>query len=363
MSRRSLLLMAVLLSPCIPAAAQQSQADRIREGELDLSVPESPAFTVLGVSPETVIRPESPRTFASSLLNGVDQNGNFQTGVAIDTAPYMLFAGNKVTLKQYREHFPTRMLARTQVSFATTKGTTDSDQSARLALGFRVTIVDRGDPRRDRTFAEDLGRAASEVMVRLGPVPPKDDKAKAEWIQTVESELEKASAPIREAQKKRSWNRTAWTIGGAPSWISDTGSSNDFSWNGGGVWTSLAYGFEGTKGLEDHAQVILHARYRVDEMVPTDPDSMLFVKQNTAIYGARMRFGSPNVIGSIEGAFLQARPSNMPAENFLRITAGLERRLSSDLWLQLGIGGESGRRENRGRLFILGSFKWGVAKK
>src|SRR6185295_1042567 len=86
---------------------------------VDMSVPESPAFTVLGVTPETVIRPTSPRAFATSLLNGVDQNGNFQSGLAMDFVPYLLLAGDELTLRKYQTQPIARLLARTQFSFAT----------------------------------------------------------------------------------------------------------------------------------------------------------------------------------------------------------------------------------------------------
>jgi hypothetical protein len=100
---------------------------------LDLSVPDSPAFTVLGLTTQTITHPATPRALATSLLNGVDQNGNFQTGVAIDTTPYLLFYGNDVTLEKYQQSQVIRFLSRTQFSFATTKGASESDKSARFA--------------------------------------------------------------------------------------------------------------------------------------------------------------------------------------------------------------------------------------
>jgi hypothetical protein len=110
-------------------------------------VPESPAFTVLGVTPNAIARPGTPREFATSLLNGLDKNGNFQTGLAIDTAPYMLFNGQNVTLQDYNDYYLTRLLSRTQFSLATTKGAASDDTATRLALGLNVTLWDKGDAR------------------------------------------------------------------------------------------------------------------------------------------------------------------------------------------------------------------------
>src|ERR1051326_6742315 len=117
--------------PAPPVADPKTQP--AKDQPIDLSVPESPAFTVLGVTPQTVTRPASPRALATSLLNGVDPQGNFQTGLALDTVPYLLFMGNSITVNDYRNSTGTRFLSNTQVSFATTKGSSD-DKSLRLAF-------------------------------------------------------------------------------------------------------------------------------------------------------------------------------------------------------------------------------------
>jgi len=72
---------------------------KLKAAMVDLSVPDSPAFTVLGLTPEEVARPTTARKLATSLLNGVDRNGVLQTGVAIDTVPYLALAGQLVTLQ------------------------------------------------------------------------------------------------------------------------------------------------------------------------------------------------------------------------------------------------------------------------
>ena len=61
----------------------------------DLSISESPALTVLGLTPG-VARPATPRDFTVTLLNGVDNRGNPQTGLSLDIAPYWLAAGHLV---------------------------------------------------------------------------------------------------------------------------------------------------------------------------------------------------------------------------------------------------------------------------
>ena len=52
----------------------------------DISIPDSPAFTILSITPQNVTNPTTVRDLATALINGVDRNGNFQSGVAIDAS-------------------------------------------------------------------------------------------------------------------------------------------------------------------------------------------------------------------------------------------------------------------------------------
>jgi hypothetical protein len=346
---------------------------------VDMSVPESPAFTVLGLTPQTVIRPTSPRAFATSLLNGVDPNGNFQSGLAMDFVPYLLVAGDELTLRKYQTSGVVRLLARSQFSFASAKGATEDDKSLRLALGLNVALWDRGDPRLDEQLMTCLG-----TFLRLPPAPPQlecelpdnptpaDRAAFAQCQQNIQSIQEQRTAQIqeitefnnnvstkcRDEAQKRNWNRSSWIIGGAPSWISEDGQTKNLHWNGGGFWTSLAYGFEGVPGLEDRSQLILHSRYRNREQVP-DPDTTgAFLSQDSLFFGARFRHGSPTFNGSFEYTFLRSRFAGLKFDNSSRLSLGFERRIAGDTWFNLSLGGETGRVDGRNNGFVLTSFKW-----
>ena len=142
------------------------------DANLDLTVPETPAFYALGLTPESVSRPASPRELAADLLNGLDENGNFQTGIALATVPYLLFAGDRLTIQKYRENEGfswIRLAARSQLSVATTKGTDSDDKAMRAALGIRVVPYDLGDPRQHR----DLDACFAEIA--LPPEPTESD--------------------------------------------------------------------------------------------------------------------------------------------------------------------------------------------
>ena len=129
----------------------------------------APAFVALGVTPETVSHPATPREFAASLLNGVDRNGTLQTGFAMEVAPYQVFFGPQTTLRNYRESLVTRLLYNFNVSAATTKASTDDDQAQRLALGMELTLFDKGDPRMDPRVENLFNQVTGE-----NPVPDYD---------------------------------------------------------------------------------------------------------------------------------------------------------------------------------------------
>jgi hypothetical protein len=339
----------------------------IKRANIDLSVPESPAFTVLSLTPQTVVRPASPREFVTSILNGLDKDGNFQTGIAIDTAPFLLLAGNNLNINDYRKpgNHITRLLARTQMSFATTKGASDDDPAVRMSLGFQATLLDKGDPRLDRELDNCFAANILPTFMAFAPINPLSPAAAREAeIARRTAILQGLAEPCREESRKRNWNRTSWIVAAAPSWISPTGSSNAFRWNGGGAWTSFAYGFEGVDVLRDTSQLILHARYRNKESV-ADPDNEgQFLEQNSATFGARLRIGKPDFTGNFEGVYNHNKPDGRPGDNSYSFSFAAERKLSDGLFFVLSLGREGGHQngEQNGAV-IRSSFRWGFSRK
>lgn len=375
------------IAPPVPAQAPNNishdpinrETNTTAVAAVDLSVPESPAFTVLGVTPQTVVRPTSPRAFATSLLNGVDTNGNFQSGLALDFVPYLLVAGDDLTLKKYQTQPVARLLARTQFSFGTTKGASEDDKSMRLALGLHMTLWDRGDPRMDEVLMTCLGTRMktppppTQLECELPRNPTDEDRAAfkkcQETFQAAQDLYEQqkeeviafnnnVSTKCRDESKKRNWNNSSWIIGAAPSWISPDGQTKHMQWNGGGFWTSLAYGFEGVPGMEDRSQLILHLRYRNREQVPDPDNTGAFLTQDSFFFGTRFRHGSPNFNGSFEYTFLRSRELGLKFDNSSRLSLGFERRIAGDTWFNLSLGGETGRADGRNNGFVLTSFKW-----
>lgn len=163
--------------PAVPASLLQQDQ---REFLFDFSIPESPGFVVLGLSPETVVHPRTLRELILSLKNGIDETGKYKAGLALDFAPFHLFENDK-SLERYLElsvqngadssalpgkytiNTFARALSNMSVSIATAKGATEADGSMKLGLGVHVPIIDKSDGRNDYELLRCYGRAYSSI--------------------------------------------------------------------------------------------------------------------------------------------------------------------------------------------------------
>ena len=305
---------------------------------LDLSVPAAPAFVVLGVTPENVIRPTNPRSLATSLLYAIDQQGNLQSGFAVDGAPFL----SNTTLADYRNNAWDRFLANTQVSLASTRGQDEADPSSRFAMGLHMVLLNRGDIRRDDDLINDF-----RSIIDSTPVDPDTDANK------FDEQIAEAVNKALEDARGRAERKPIWTLAAAPSWISPSGESEDLEWDGYGVWTSFGFGF----GEDDASQMILHARYRSKETVPDPDQEGEFLVQDSSLAGARWRAGSKNFKYSLEAGYRTARPEEEERDSSIVFALVFEPRIAPNLWLHLSLNGEDGGRDND--VGFKTSFKWG----
>lgn len=359
--------------PAVPApisnitGIQQDNNLKVLNDE-DLAVPESPAFTILGLTPQTVIRPATPKEFVSSLLNGVDEHGNLQSGLALDAVPFLIFGGDGISLYDYNHSYLTRLLSRTQTSLATTKGTGDKDKSVRLALGFHMTLWDRGDPRTDSELFKCYDKVDQKIQTDVADFlvnTPGGVKAPTfpSFLAAQKARFTTETNDCDVKARDRNWKSSALVIGAAPSWISPTGTSDKFRWNGGGFWASLAYGFEGVTGLQRNSQLIFHARFRSNEQVPDPANPGNFFTQKSSFFGTRLRLGNPDTNLSFEGVYIRLKRLGEPKDNSYRYSLGLERRVAQNIWFQLSVGKNSGRTDGDNKAFIKGTFNWGFVRK
>jgi hypothetical protein len=355
-----------------PARAGEGQAPtvdpvalatfKVKEVEVDLTIPESPAFTALGLNPETIVRPARPREFATALLNGVDQQGHLQTGVAFDTVPYLVFGGTGLTLARYRASKVAQVLSRTSVSLATTKGAADDDKSVKIAFGAHAVLFDSEDPRLNN---DPLLKCFTDIPLFRPTAPLLDrDAVNAERAAFERDVLQPRAALCREDfRRKARWNGTSWIIAYAATGVSPTGLAADLTGGARTFWTSLSYGFDGVPGLENRAQLVAHARHAADEIVVDKELPGGQEVRDTTIVGAQFRGGSTSFAIAIEAAYWRTTAPGRPDDTATRLAVSAERRLAQDVWLTVSFGGDRGADAATSKgLSVLSALKWGFSK-
>lgn len=353
---------------------------------VDTAVPSSPAFTLLNVTPETVIRPRSPDEFATSILNNVDQNGNFQTGLAIDFTPAELFFAKDITLEAYRaeDGFLTRAFANTQLSVATAQGQEDKDKATRVALGFYSTpwIRKSDDIRRNDHHLECFTKATIEARgnvqhlivaekqkleqklikegklqagKRLAINSPEVRKIVQQFTNPVVSKL---SNGCRDDWKAEHKSMSAWSIGFAPTWTSKDKDLDDLEWSGLSLWSSLSIGLGSMSKLplmSGDGEAIFHLRYRADEIFADTSAPGGFFEQDTFLVSTKIRFDTDlgregdnvrDLRYSIEGAYVSAERTGDVDDDYFTWSGKAEFRmpqLGENLWLDITAGRSSGK--------------------
>lgn len=360
----SKLLFAIIMTAWASSVfAQSSDISKFSLGDatIDLAVPESPAFSALGLTPQEVTRPNSGRELATSILNGVDRNGSFQTGGAIDTAPYMLLAGSRITLEKYRNQYSARFLSRWLLSYATSKGGGSDDPSVKIAVGTRFTLFDYGDPRTDIELLECLAQAADLVQDVSKAISPGTSPEMIEIEnKRREEETRRLTKLCRVEAPSRRWNKSAWILGIAPTWTSKDGKITQIEYSGTALWTSLGYGFEGVPYLCDRAMLVIYAKMRSDEVAPDLNKPGKFIEQDNFTVGTRLFIGAPNTKFNLEALLIHNDRMDHELDKYWNIGLGLEQRVADNLWLNMSYGMQLARDEQVGNGFvILSGLNWG----
>lgn len=112
----------------------------LKDYELDFAIPDYPAFKALEFEPSNLLRPSSTQNFSissSEFFNG----GNLviPKSFAIEIAPIRLMRYNSMTLEEYRNNYQWKT---SRFSLGAVR---DSLDVTKLAIGYRITLIDKGD--------------------------------------------------------------------------------------------------------------------------------------------------------------------------------------------------------------------------
>jgi hypothetical protein len=107
-----------------------------------LRTPISPAFTLLGVAPTNVERPNTPKDFAISLLNRTNNFSTLPKDFAIEISPYWMLAGSRDEWRKDSTRTIGQSILKTgTLSFATAQIGNDTNQNITgMAAGFRCLL-------------------------------------------------------------------------------------------------------------------------------------------------------------------------------------------------------------------------------
>jgi hypothetical protein len=355
----------------VPAttAENQTDADKIAVGAIlgDLISPESPAFSMLGVSANEVTHPETPKKLALGVLNGLDPNGNFQTGFAVQFSPVLLFGGNQITYTQYRTNRATRALARLEVVSAVTKGTGD-DKAARATLGLVWTPIQLADPYASDELHGCISGAFDKVpLVQPGDTPEETQRN----LEAKAAQLGPLVAACRKRHAVSPADDMLLQVGAAPIFLSTSGETDDFRAHGfvaNGIFRIGMRRLFGMKpsqnGEGPHGQVILAAAYRNNEVVPDPANEGQFLERDRLNAGGRILFGSlDSPIFGLEALYQRASYSNAGKDRYVTYAASFDYPLREGLWIGLSAGGSSGKRVGGDEGFVGLRLRFGAGDK
>lgn len=310
-------------------------------GRFDLSIPQSPAFTILGLSPENVVKSDDYRKAAATILRGLDGRGNLQSGLALDVRPFLSMLPNTPTLLDYRDHWWVRLATQAKVSFATASGQDDADRADRQALGLSLTLWMENDPARgggsidyvdpDGTTRQTGSLDQCYAVYLLAAAQAPDQFPSDEDLTQAEAEIaekaRKAIAQCLEPYKKKYWNSGSLTLNLA----GYRGKVDDVDANGDG-W-ALAF----SHSIGERGQVVLRASASDDQLQPVEGMAGEYTLVDEKGLGARFRWGSAQSALMVEAMYTDADTTGTN-ESYWRAALGTEFLLGKDTWLQIAVG-------------------------
>jgi hypothetical protein len=150
MKKNLLLIILICLLFSIHTNAQQKTNEIDTTATLDmLVVPNSPAFTLLGISPTTVDKPTTPSDFAFSIVNATNGLSGLPKNYAIEIAPIPLLFQKKKNYNQFanKNHKFINTLSQTFIISAgfttndTVTTTINNYIKTRSGIGFKISLL------------------------------------------------------------------------------------------------------------------------------------------------------------------------------------------------------------------------------
>lgn len=156
-------LFSLLLILPLLAQGQDNSNILVKDLKTNFALPDFPAFKALSIEPSNILRPSTAEDFgfvADEFYNG--QNLIIPKSFAAEFNPLLLLKRKTLTLAQYRKLW---ILKTSRISIGTNR---DSLNTRKLALGYRISLRNKGDLKRDEgskieVFLNSLSNKADEM--------------------------------------------------------------------------------------------------------------------------------------------------------------------------------------------------------
>jgi hypothetical protein len=314
----------------------------------DLSVPASPAFAALGMSPSNIQRPGTVRELVAAVAQGFDSNGKPKNGVAIDLAPMPMFAPEKIVGgKGYADNYLTQALARTTVSLATAQSAGDATQ---VAWGVRVGIYDSGDPGLHWEAYTLCLRSANPVMqpgMSVDALPAQE-----------QARLNAATQKCANETFASLWSKPALYVGYGQSSYSSSGRLRDLEGDTRSLWATWSAGMDVS---EMKGMLHLHGERLQNDRFADEADDSVFRRQDKSSFGARLKLASAKWNAYMDVGRSRVKLDGQQNKNVRYWGLGAEFKIQDDVWLQVANVRESGLNDGEHQSKSLASLRFGSA--
>jgi hypothetical protein len=348
-------ILTALLALSAPVVARaQDAAPPVTVG---YTVPESPAFTFLGVSPTKVSRASNARDLGAALINSVDSTGRLLTGVALSATVWTLLPDVNIGPERYRNDWKAYALANAQLSLGTLRSSGDSGDTD-IALGLRTTLVDHSDPMQNAAFVTELTDSLDACLEAAQPTTlPGAARDSVVRTDLGESDADvqcglAADGIIRGKWNQENWNKPALSLGAGMGWRvpgSRLGSMDHL-----GLSTWMVGSFPLGAGSQVNGQLQYDHRSRRDTLAETD----------VLTFGARMTRGAStrNLFVEVVGTQRLNTVAGVSRSN-VQWSGGVEFQIAPDYWLSTGFGKRYTEQGEPDRVAVIANLRWGMTSK
>lgn len=158
--------LAALLLLAVGASGQRLDSLTLSKMRLNFIVPDMPAFKSLGAGPSNLLRPSTPMPIAVA-LSEFFQGDKFviPRAFALEVAPAQLLHASNTVFQLDRQYKQYRTWHSFRVSLGSARDTALGVNARKLALGFRINLVNKGDMATDRQALRQIIDALGQLRL------------------------------------------------------------------------------------------------------------------------------------------------------------------------------------------------------